>query len=64
MHRIEEKLHHEVLPINVNATPKVGETRSKVIKMMGLRKIKAEHKQQTYDQVEGAGNTQVKQLHP
>ena len=61
---VEEKLHHEVFPVNVNATPEIGEACGEVIQMVGLGKIKTKHEQQTYNQVERSRDTQVKQVHP
>src|SRR5882724_13164464 len=40
---IKEELHYEVLPINVNAAPEVGEACREVIQMVGLGKIKTKH---------------------
>ena len=45
MRRIEEKLHHEVLPIDINPAPEISETRSQQIQMVGFRKIKTKHVQ-------------------
>ena len=51
MHRVEEKLHHEVLPVDIDPTPEISETSGQKVEMVRFGEIKAEHVQQTYDQV-------------
>ena len=63
MSRIEEELHHEVLPVDINPAPEIGETRSQKVEMVCLRQVKTKHVQQTHNQVERPRDTQIQQVH-
>ena len=63
MRGIEEELHHEVFPVDVNPAPEVGEACGEIIEMVCLRQVKTKHVQQTHNQVESSGDTQIKQVH-
>ena len=44
---IKEKLHDEVLPVDIDASPEVGKAGGQKIQVMCFWKVKTEHVQQT-----------------
>ena len=63
MHGVKEELHHEVLPVDVNPAPEISEARSQKVEMVCLWQVKTKHVQQTHNQVESSGDTQIQQVH-
>src|SRR4029077_17013993 len=63
MRRVKKELHHEVLPIDVDSAPEVGETRSQEIEMVCLGKVEPKHVQETDDEMKISRYTQVHQVH-
>ena len=58
---VVHQLHHEVLPVDVDAAPEIGEARRQVIEVMRFRQAETEQVQYPDDQVELAGHAQVEQ---
>jgi len=57
--RIEENLHHEVFPVDVDTPPVVVKPGRKEIQFVRLWKVESEHAHQANNEMEEAGDAQI-----